>query len=292
METSDERLSREETTERPTQAESERAPAEKDQASDHVHDDVRQHEQRLRELAEQLAATEDRVAATLHGMAERALREGRLKDAKRLEDEAAAAVQGAEREHRQAEWRPSIHTPREPDPAGAEHRQAVAQRAREAAAQRRDEAARGRDEVAWERDDAARQRDEAATRRDQQTVDRGVAAGRRDAAAEERAGEEAEWARRPAASAGGAPSEARAEQVAIDKEVGATYRRFAEDNRRRASADRAHDVGDRAEAARNRLAADEDREAARIDREEAGRDRAAAEADREQEDIDRETRRD
>ena len=274
MESPDERVTPEEPTEGRAQTHSERGRAQQEEVSDRLRHDARVNEQRRRDVARQVSATESSIAATLHEMAERARQEGRMGDAKRLADEAAAAVEGAERERRQAEWRPSVHH----DP-------------RETAPQRRDEAAQGRDEVARERDDAARQRDVVASRRDEQTVDRGVAAGLRDAAAEKRSEEETEWARRLAASAGGAPSNAGAEQVAIDTEVGETYRRFAEDNRRRASADRARDASDRAEAGRNRMAAGEDRAAARTDREAARRDRAAAAADREQEVIDRETRR-
>jgi len=250
-----------------------------EQASARVRQDVRRLLERLRQGAEAVAATENGVAATHLTLAERALREGRLEDARQLLSEAAAALRGVEHERRRADRWPEVTTPEDTDVASAERRRIAAARARDDAARRRDQAARLRDEAALHREQAAQQRDEVAAERDQRAVERAVAAEHREAAADERRAEQVRWQERTAASAGGVPSEEREQQRAIDAEVAGSYRALTEDDRTRAAADRAADAADRLAAERDRIATAQDREDARVDRERAARDRAAAVAD-------------
>jgi hypothetical protein len=66
---------------------------------------LRQQEQ-LRELAATVAATQERLAASLGALAERAAREGRADDARRLTSEAQAALRLADHERQEVErWR-------------------------------------------------------------------------------------------------------------------------------------------------------------------------------------------
>jgi hypothetical protein len=300
MEGSDNRADDGPTSIDPARDDVQQPPTEHSEAFERNRQSVRRREDQLRELAAGIAATQEGLAGTFRDMAERARRENRLDDARRLESEAEAALRGAERERQQAA-QPVRPRHREEADATAEHRWAAAISARDEAARRHEEAAQLRDEAGRQRDEAARRRDAVAAERDrraatrdEQAVDRAVAAGRRDAAAEARQAEEDTWGRR----AGGTASWASEEQSAINAEIEATYRGLTEENRERAAADRAADADDRLEARRDRLAAAEDRRASRAEREAAGRDRASAgadrgrsEADREQDEIDRQTRR-
>jgi hypothetical protein len=247
-----------------------------------VMQDARHLREQLRELAAAVAVTGNGVAATYHSLAEQALRQGRLDDARRLAGEVAAALRSVEQEEREAvRWvPPATALDREDEAAG--RRVAEARRIREQAADRRDELARVRDE-------ASRQRDEIATERDRRADSRAVAADRRNTAAAERDDAQERWVKRLANSTGGGA--AQEEQALVDEEMEATYRR-------QSAEDRARDTGDRADAARDRealrqdrLTAGRDRESAEADRESAARDRAAAETDRAQAEIRRRTAR-
>jgi hypothetical protein len=243
--------------------------------------DARHLQQRLRELAGEVAITEHRIAATYHRLADRALSQGHLDDARRLEGQAGAALRSAEHEQQEAH-RPSDPTASASATLGsAQHWTVAVRRTREQAAWQRDQAARLRDE-------AARQRDAAATDRDERAVDRAVAAGRRDAAADERNASQERWVIHLGASPADGTRQSRAEQSIVDDEVAATYRGQAADDHERAVADRVADAADRLAARDDRLAAARDRAASEVDRAAAARDRAAAVADREQAEIDRE----
>jgi hypothetical protein len=67
---------------------------------------VQRQREQLLELATTVAATQERLAATFGALAERAVREGRTDDARRLASEAHAALRGAEHERQEVErWR-------------------------------------------------------------------------------------------------------------------------------------------------------------------------------------------
>ena len=74
-----------------------------EQTYEHLRRDVRQLQEQLSRGAEAVAATENRVAATHLTLAEGALREGRLDDARQLLSEAAAALWAVEHERRRAD---------------------------------------------------------------------------------------------------------------------------------------------------------------------------------------------
>ncbi|MGY1666017.1 hypothetical protein [Geodermatophilus sp. SYSU D00696] len=231
---------------------------------------MRELQERLRRGAQAVAATEGRIAATLLEMADRALRETRLEDAQRLLRQAAAAFRGAEHERLRAERWPAATAP-DAEPAGAPRRPPAGDRVREDEARDRDRAARDRDDAAERRERDARRRDEEATGRDHRADLRGEEADRREvAAAEGRAGR----------ASRAAPPGAGGEQRAVDAEVEASHRAWAEDDRAQAAADRAADAADRRAAEDDRAAAARDRAAARADRRRAAGDRAAARADR------------
>jgi hypothetical protein len=204
----------------------ERRPAE--QTYKHLRRDVRELQERLSQGAEAVAATENGVAATHLTLAERALREGRLEDARQLLDEAAAALWAVEHERRRADRWPMGATPGDSDVASAERARIAAGRALEDAARRRERAARLRHQAAVSREQAAQQRDEVAAERDQGAMARAVAA-------EEREAQQARWADLASAPAAGGRSGADEQQRAIDVEVGASYRAWAEDDRIRSS---------------------------------------------------------
>jgi colicin import membrane protein len=253
--------------------------AEGDQAETYLRlrRDLRAGQEKFREMAASVAATECMVATTMHRLAERALREGREDDARRLEARAAHARGVVEQEHRQMDrvWEEAGSPP---GWDGAQEQWAAAGRARNEAARKRDEAARQRDEAARQRDEAARKRDELAVVRDKEAEERGhrtresvVFEHRRDAAAGEPPEAEEHRSRLGMLTAGDVP---------IDEDVEAIRGTSADADRRRAT-ERQQNAADRDGARQDRLAAARDRDAARADREAAARDRAAAQADRE-----------
>lgn len=259
-----------------TRAETLRTRADQHLVSERLKQDVAFERDRVRRLARDIAETETSLVDTLGEMADNAERAGRTEAAERLRGKADAAQRAADHERAEAAKEPALPRPPVDDWQDAEHQRDVARGKREEAARRRDE--------------AARLRDEAAAERDRLAVDRAVAAGARDVAAEDRAAEEAHWARQVAAASGDAVGEAREQQLAVDEEVRATYQAFTANHLRHAAADRAAADADRAEARRDRQAAAEDRKAARDDRQQAGHEAATVAAEREQSEVDRASR--
>lgn len=84
---------------------------------------VQRQQEQLGELAAAVAATQERLAASLGALAERAAREGRADDARRLTSKAQAAFRLAEHERREVQrWR---------QPSARERRRADAERKRQ-----------------------------------------------------------------------------------------------------------------------------------------------------------------
>ncbi|MGY1625090.1 hypothetical protein ACI789_23045 [Geodermatophilus sp. SYSU D00965] len=219
----------------------ERARAEPTRLTRRLREDVRHHQERLREIAGEVAATESHVAATFRRMAEQARGKGRLEDARRLETEADKALSGAELQRRRAQQGPPAQPFGEPDQVRAEQRARAVRRALDEATRRREEAAFRRDEAALRRDEAARRRDEAAVERDHRAAERAEAAARRRA--DDRTGDDA------------GPGSAQRERLR------AAWDRDA------ARLDRDAARNDREAAARDRAAAEADREQSEVDRE-------------------------
>ncbi|MGY1592211.1 hypothetical protein ACI79D_09575 [Geodermatophilus sp. SYSU D00708] len=219
----------------------ERVRAEPTCITQRLREDVRHHQERLREIAGEVAATESHVAATFRAMAEQARGKGRLEDARRLETEADKALFGAELQRRRAQQGPPGPPSGEPDQVRAEQRARAVRRALDEATRRREEAALRRDEAAFRRDEAALRRDEAAVERDQRAAERAEGAARR--AADDRTGDDA------------GPGSAQREQLQAARDRDAA----------RLDRDAARD--DREAAARDRAAAEADREQSEVDRE-------------------------
>jgi hypothetical protein len=95
MEAPDQRAADERATDGHAKAASDESRAEQLPVSGQTEEDARDQRERTRELAAEVAVTENSLAATFSSMAESALRQGRVKDARRLEREAAAALRGA-----------------------------------------------------------------------------------------------------------------------------------------------------------------------------------------------------